>query len=62
MDQLKKEVTILIVTHNMSQAMRISDRSMFMYMGELIEYDNTEKMFKDPADERTRAYLTGKMG
>ena len=62
MDQLKKEVTILIVTHNMSQAMRISDRSMFMYMGELIEYDNTEKMFKDPVDERTRAYLTGKMG
>ena len=61
-DQLKKEVTILIVTHNMSQAMRISDRSMFMYMGELIEYDNTEKMFKDPVDERTRAYLTGKMG
>ena len=50
MDQLKKEVTILIVTHNMSQAMRISDRSMFMYMGELIEYDNTEKMFKDPVD------------
>lgn len=42
--------------------MRISDRSMFMYMGELIEYDNTEKMFKDPVDERTRAYLTGKMG
>ena len=62
MDQLKKEVTILIVTHNMSQAMRISDRSMFMYMGEQIEYDNTEKMFKDPVDERTRAYLTGKMG
>lgn len=62
MDQLKKEVTILIVTHNMSQAMRISDRSMFMYMGELIEYDDTEKMFKNPVDERTRAYLTGKMG
>lgn len=62
MDGLKKEVTILIVTHNMSQAMRISDRSMFMYMGELIEYDYTEKMFKNPSDERTRAYLTGKMG
>ena len=60
--ELKKEVTILIVTHNMSQAKRISDRSMFMFLGELIEYDNTAKMFTDPKDERTRAYLTGKMG
>lgn len=62
MDQLKKEVTILIVTHNMSQAMRISDRSMFMFLGELIEYDDTKKMFENPSDERTRSYLTGKMG
>lgn len=62
MDDLKKDVTILIVTHNMSQAMRISDYSMFMYMGELIEYDRTDKMFDNPTDERTRAYLTGKMG
>lgn len=60
MDGLKKDVTILIVTHNMSQAMRISDYSMFMYMGELIEYDRTDKMFDNPTDERTRAYLTGK--
>ena len=60
--KLKDEVTIMIVTHNMSQAMRISDMSMFMYLGELIEYDRTDKMFNDPADERTRAYLTGKMG
>lgn len=60
--KLKDEVTIMIVTHNMSQAMRISDSSMFMYLGELIEYDRTDKMFNDPADERTRAYLTGKMG
>lgn len=60
--QLKKEVTILIVTHNMSQAMRIADRSMFMYLGDLIEYDDTNKMFTNPADDRTRAYLTGKMG
>ena len=52
----------MIVTHNMSQAMRISDMSMFMYLGELIEYDRTDKMFNAPADERTRAYLTGKMG
>lgn len=60
--QLKDEVTILIVTHNMGQAMRISKRSMFMYLGELVEYDNTEQMFTNAADERTREYLTGKMG
>lgn len=60
--ELKKSVTIMIVTHNMSQAKRISDYSMFMYMGELIEYDNSHIMFTEPKDERTRAYLTGKMG
>lgn len=60
--ELQKEVTILIVTHNMGQAQRISSRSMFMYLGSLVEYDLTEKMFSDPQDERTRAYLTGKMG
>ncbi len=60
--ELKKEVTILIVTHNMGQARRISSRSMFMYLGELVEYDDTEKMFSNPIDERTKAYLTGKMG
>lgn len=60
--ELQKEVTILMVTHNMGQARRISSRSMFMYLGDLIEYDLTEKMFSQPADERTRAYLTGKMG
>lgn len=60
--ELQKEVTILMVTHNMGQARRISSRSMFMYLGDLIEYDLTERMFSQPADERTRAYLTGKMG
>lgn len=60
--ELQKEVTILIVTHNMGQAMRISSRSMFMYLGELIEYDDTATLFSNPADERTKAYLTGKMG
>lgn len=60
--ELQKEVTILIVTHNMGQAMRISSRAMFMYLGELIEYDDTENMFSNPTDERTKAYLTGKMG
>ncbi len=60
--ELQKEVTILIVTHNMGQAERISSKSMFMYLGELVEYDKTSKMFLKPNDERTRAYLTGKMG
>ncbi len=62
MDNLKKEVTILIVTHNMGQAMRISDHSMFMFLGELVEYDDTATLFEHPRDERTRSYLTGKMG
>jgi len=50
------------VTHNMSQVARISDFSMFMYLGELIEWDKTSKMFTNPADKRTEAYLTGKIG
>ena len=62
MQELQKEVTILIVTHNMGQAMRISSKSMFMYLGELVEYGDTATMFSNPADERTKAYLTGKMG
>ena len=60
--ELQKEVTILIVTHNMGQAMRISSKSMFMYLGELVEYGDTATMFSTPVDERTKAYLTGKMG
>ncbi|NLB03654.1 MAG: phosphate ABC transporter ATP-binding protein, partial [Bacteroidales bacterium] len=60
--KLKKEVTIVIVTHNMSQAARISDYSMFMYLGELVEYDKTEIMFTNPSDKRTEDYLTGKFG
>ncbi len=60
--RLKQEVTIIIVTHNMGQAARISDRSMFMYMGELVEYDDTDKMFTAPKDKRTEEYLTGKFG
>ena len=46
----------------MGQARRISSKSMFMYLGELVEYDYTENMFTNPKDERTKAYLTGKMG
>lgn len=60
--QLKNEFTILIVTHNMSQAARISDYSMFMYLGELIEYDKTQNMFTNPKDKRTEEYLNGQFG
>lgn len=60
--QLKEEVTILIVTHNMGQARRIAKRSMFMYLGDLIEYDDTEKMFTNPVHDLTHSFLNGKMG
>jgi phosphate transport system ATP-binding protein len=59
---LKQHYTILLVTHNMSQAARISDNSIFMYLGELIEYGKTETMFTNPKDPRTEGYLTGKFG
>ena len=58
----KKDYTILLVTHNMSQAARISDNSMFMYLGELVEYGKTDTMFTNPKDPRTEGYLTGKFG
>ncbi len=58
--ELKQEYTIILVTHNMSQAARISDFSMFMYIGELIEYGKTKNMFINPIDKRTEEYLTGK--
>jgi phosphate transport system ATP-binding protein len=58
----KKHYTILLVTHNMSQAARISDNSMFMYLGELVEYGKTDTMFTNPKDPRTEGYLTGKFG
>lgn len=60
--QLKEQFTIVIVTHNMSQAARISDNSMFMYLGHLIEYDTTRQMFTKPKDKRTEEYLTGVFG
>lgn len=59
---LKKNYSIVLVTHNMSQAARISDNAMFMYLGELVEYDKTRKMFTNPKDSRTEGYLTGKFG
>lgn len=60
--RLKKNYTIILVTHNMSQAARISDYSMFMYLGELVEYGKTKEIFTTPKDNRTEAYLTGKVG
>lgn len=60
--QLKKDFTIIIVTHNMSQAARISDNSMFMYLGELVEHGNTSQMFTKPQNKRTEEYLTGVFG
>ncbi|HUW91721.1 MAG TPA: phosphate ABC transporter ATP-binding protein [Bacteroidales bacterium] len=60
--ELKNQYTLVLVTHNMSQAARISDDSIFMYMGELVESGRTETLFTNPRDPRTEAYLTGKFG
>lgn len=60
--ELKKEYTIVIVTHNMQQAARISDYTAFLYMGRLIEYGPTETIFTNPREERTEAYVTGRFG
>jgi phosphate transport system ATP-binding protein len=60
--ELKRQYTIVIVTHNMQQAARVSDYTAFFYMGELIEIDRTTKLFTRPAKERTEAYLTGRFG
>ena len=59
---LKKEYTIVIVTHNMQQAGRVSDTTAFFYLGELIEYDSTKKIFTNPKDTRTQNYITGRFG
>lgn len=62
MSDLKKNYTIVIVTHSMQQAARISDNTAFFLLGELIEYDKTEKIFSLPSDERTEDYITGRFG
>ncbi len=62
MSELKKELTIVIVTHNMQQATRIADKTAFFYLGELIEYAETEKLFSTPEDKRTENYITGRFG
>jgi phosphate transport system ATP-binding protein len=60
--ELKKDYTIVIVTHNMQQAARVSDMTAFFYLGELIEYDNTSKIFTNPSKEATQNYVTGRFG
>ena len=60
--QLKEKYTILIVTHNMQQAVRISDQTAFFLLGELVEYGNTERLFSQPSDKRTEDYITGRFG
>jgi phosphate transport system ATP-binding protein len=60
--QLKQDYTIVMVTHNMQQAARISDRTAFFLLGEVIEYDETQKFFSIPQDKRTEDYITGRFG
>jgi len=61
-DELKDDYTIAIVTHNMQQAARVSDYTAFMYLGEMVEFGTTSKMFTTPADRRTQDYITGRFG
>ena len=61
-DELKERYTIVIVTHNMQQAARVSDRTGFLLMGELVEFDETAKLFTTPSDRRTEDYITGRFG
>lgn len=62
MEELKKDITIVIVTHNMQQATRIADKTAFFLLGELVEYGDTEKIFSAPDDKRTENYITGRFG
>ncbi|RDE12894.1 MAG: phosphate ABC transporter ATP-binding protein [Candidatus Thorarchaeota archaeon] len=60
--ELKKDYTIIMVTHNVQQAFRVSDQAAFLYLGELIEFDKTRRIAEAPADERTEAFITGRIG
>ena len=60
--ELKEKYTIVIVTHNMQQAVRISDQTAFFLLGDLVEYGSTEEMFSNPRDKRTEDYITGRFG
>jgi phosphate transport system ATP-binding protein len=61
-DELKQHYTVIIVTHNMQQAARVSDYTAFLYLGELIEFDETDKMFTTPTRQQTQDYITGRFG
>jgi phosphate transport system ATP-binding protein len=61
-DELKNDYTIVIVTHNMQQAARVSDFTAFMYLGELVEFGSTSTLFTTPKDRRTLDYITGRFG
>ncbi len=61
-DELKKDYTIIIVTHNMQQATRVSDYTAFFMLGEIVEYDTTEELFKNPKKKKTEDYITGRFG
>jgi phosphate transport system ATP-binding protein len=61
-NELRQKLTILIVTHNMQQAARISDYTAFMYLGELVEFDKTDRMFTNPSKKLTEEYITGRFG
>jgi phosphate transport system ATP-binding protein len=60
--ELKKEFTIVIVTHNMQQATRCSDQTAFLYLGKLIEFDTTNNIFEKPSQKQTEDYVTGRFG
>ena len=62
MEELKRDMTVVIVTHNMQQATRISDRTAFFLLGELVEYGDTEQIFSTPRDPRTENYISGRFG
>ena len=61
-DELRENYTIVIVTHNMQQAARVSQRTAFFHLGKLVEEDSTQKMFTSPRDRRTQDYITGRFG
>lgn len=61
-NELKNDYTIVIVTHNMQQAARVSDYTAFMYMGDMVEFDNTDKIFTNPEKKKTEDYITGRYG
>ena len=62
MDELRKQFTIVIVTHNMQQAARISDKTAFFLLGNMIEYGDTEQIFSSPRNKKTEDYITGRFG